>query len=265
VFDVLPLPDAVRRLRAGTLPARAACITFDDGYANNQEVAAPILEQAGVPATFFITGGAVDTGIMWNDLVIEAVARRSGPLRLDSLGGDELRGEVGEADGTLVLRVLERLKFLPLAQRWHAAERIYRDNVAGDVPRLMMTRAMVADLARRGFDVGGHTLAHPILKVLGDDAARAEIEGCSRWLRDVTGEAPVSFAYPNGRPGRDFAPVHGQMAAAAGFELAVSTEWRVAQRATDAYSIPRIGPWWRLQRSLPDGFLRVYADSYLRR
>ena len=35
-FQVLPLDQAVRHLRAGSLPARALAITFDDGYADNQ-------------------------------------------------------------------------------------------------------------------------------------------------------------------------------------------------------------------------------------
>ncbi|HEX8606832.1 MAG TPA: hypothetical protein VF774_29590, partial [Pseudoduganella sp.] len=40
-FNVLPLLEAVRRAKDGTLPPRAAAITFDDGYADNAEVALP--------------------------------------------------------------------------------------------------------------------------------------------------------------------------------------------------------------------------------
>ncbi len=50
-FNTLTFDDAVTRMQEGTLPARAACITFDDGYANNHSLAAPILEKAGVPAS----------------------------------------------------------------------------------------------------------------------------------------------------------------------------------------------------------------------
>ena len=67
-----------------------------------------------------------------------------------------------------------------------------------------MTRDMVTGLASQGFEIGGHTINHPILKELPDDEARREIEDCATWIRDVTGDAPTSFAYPNGVPGQDF-------------------------------------------------------------
>jgi peptidoglycan/xylan/chitin deacetylase (PgdA/CDA1 family) len=264
-FTVLPLPEAAERLMAGTLPARAACITFDDGYANNHEFAAPTLEAIGVPATFFITGGAVDQGVMWNDFVIEAVARGGSTPRVDGVSAIEPADVKGLRGDALVTKLLDRLKYTPLEQRLTDARQLYRQNANEAPPRLMMTRAMVSDLARRGFDIGGHTIRHPILKQLPHDEARREIEGCVSWIASVTGRAPTAFAYPNGRPGIDFVAAHEAMVASAGFTVAVSTSWDVARPGTSRYSVPRLGPWWRHGRRFSEGLLRVYAKSYVRR
>jgi peptidoglycan/xylan/chitin deacetylase (PgdA/CDA1 family) len=63
-FNVLPLGAAIDRLYAGTIPPRALAITFDDGYADNEELAAPILARLGLSATFFISTGYLGGGIM---------------------------------------------------------------------------------------------------------------------------------------------------------------------------------------------------------
>ena len=75
MFNVIPLLDAVRHSAAGTLPPRAACITFDDGYADNAEVALPILQRHKLHATFFVATGFLNGGRMWNDTIIELVRR----------------------------------------------------------------------------------------------------------------------------------------------------------------------------------------------
>lgn len=57
---VLPLDEAVVRLRDGTLPRRAVALTFDDGYASVAETAWPLLRERGLPATLFmVTAGLV--------------------------------------------------------------------------------------------------------------------------------------------------------------------------------------------------------------
>lgn len=53
-FNVLPLDHAVRVLKAGNLPSRAASITFDDGYADNFINAPPLLQKHGLTATFLL-------------------------------------------------------------------------------------------------------------------------------------------------------------------------------------------------------------------
>ena len=72
-FKVLNLGEAVQRLAEGRMPPRAACVTFDDGYADNAAIARPVLEELQLPATFFIATGYLDGGRMWNDTVIESL------------------------------------------------------------------------------------------------------------------------------------------------------------------------------------------------
>jgi peptidoglycan/xylan/chitin deacetylase (PgdA/CDA1 family) len=63
-FRVVPLSDQVAGARAGRNMAGTLAITFDDGYLDNYEVAAPILSKLGLPATFFITTGFVGSSIV---------------------------------------------------------------------------------------------------------------------------------------------------------------------------------------------------------
>src|SRR5262249_8803377 len=142
-----------------------------------------------------------------------------------------------------VLRVLEHLKYEPLAARWERAAAFYRRHAPGEFPRLMLTPAQVREVAARGHDVGAHTISHPILKELAPAEARAEITGSSAWIAHATGQSPRSCAYPNGRPGRDYDDSHAAMAREAGFELAVSTRLACAGARSDIYQLPRYAPW----------------------
>ncbi len=260
-FRVLSLPDAVQTLAQGTLPARAAAITFDDGYANNLEVALPILQRHRLTATVFIAVDAVERGIMWNDMVIEALRRAPAEIDLSKFGVGKLSMPDAMARAAAVERVLSQLKYLPLAERWQRAEELYRSIAGSTPPRLMMTREGVRKLADAGIDVGAHTVNHPILKGMTDDDARREIVGSARWVADVTGRTPRSFAYPNGRPGLDYETRHAVMTREAGFELAVTTQWGYATRASSTYELPRIAPWDRTRHRFWARMMKTHLGS----
>jgi peptidoglycan/xylan/chitin deacetylase (PgdA/CDA1 family) len=63
-FRVVSLSEQVAKARAGRSAAGTLAITFDDGYRDNYEVAAPILRKLGLPATFFVTTGFVGSSIV---------------------------------------------------------------------------------------------------------------------------------------------------------------------------------------------------------
>lgn len=260
--NVLALPEATRRLRAGTLPARSLCITFDDGYADNRTVALPALQAAGLTATFFVTTGCLDGGRMWNDTVIESVRGARGPtLDLSDLGLGTHRLESLEARRAVILALLRDLKYRPRDERESMVAGVAARAKAVPSDDLMLTRRQVRELRDAGMTIGAHTVSHPILAREPDDRARREIQDGKRDLEALLGEAVTLFAYPNGKPGEDYAERHVAMARAAGFDAAVTTAWGAASRATDPYEIPRFTPWdrsaWRFGLRLAQNLHRT--------
>jgi peptidoglycan/xylan/chitin deacetylase (PgdA/CDA1 family) len=247
-FEVLPLADAVRRLRAGTLPARPLSITFDDGYADNATVALPILSDFGLSATFFIATGFLNGGRMWNDTVIETVrAAGNASLDLSDLGMGQVALDGAEAKRSAIDAILRHLKHLPQNEREREAEALAR-RVGATLPDdLMLSDAGVRTLHKRGMGIGAHTVSHPILATLEDDTARCEILESRTYLERVIGEPVTLFAYPNGMPGRDYTQAHVAMIREMEFAAAVSTAPGVAHSGSDIYQIPRFTPWDRAQ------------------
>lgn len=260
--EVLPLAEAVEGLKSGNLPPGAASITFDDGYANNLAIAKPILAEFGLPATIFIAVNAIETGIMWNDIVIEAVRGMNQSLRF-SESEFCLKPEHLCSRKTLIPALIDQLKYLPLSEREEKARRLFHENVGGALPRLMMTTQSLAEFSDSNIDLGAHTVHHPILSTLPDREARREIEESRQWLKRVTGKEPKLFAYPNGRLGQDYDRKHAEMVREAGFLGAVSTDWGAASNRSSLYGLPRFTPWEQTRRGFYSRLFKIYIQSWV--
>lgn len=245
-FNVLPLDEAVTRLRERSLPARAAAITFDDGYADNFLVALPILKRHDLPATFFVATGYLDGGRMWNDTIIEAL-RHCAKSRLDlsneGLGVHELNS--AEDVRKAISGILNDVKYRDPERRKQAVEHVAA--VAGcRLPSdLMMTSEQVRAMRREGMSIGAHTVTHPILARIDADPVRSEVLESKQFLESLLQERVGLFAYPNGKPtvdyrARDVATMRGL-----DFDAAVTTAWGVADARSDLMQLPRFTPWDR--------------------
>jgi len=251
-FQVLDPLEACERLFAGTLPARPAVITFDDGYRDNHAVALPLLRRHRMKAAFFVATGYLDTGMMFNDRVIEAVRRcKVDSIRMPTLGGTAPRAlPLSDLDQRrrALDEIIDCIKFLPPDERLEQVERL--EHQCGDegeqaAATMMMTPEQVVDLQRQGMQVGGHTRTHPILRVLDDPEAVAEIAGGREDLKAILGEAPALFAYPNGKRGRDYDLRDERIVESAGFSYAFATDNAAADRNCSRFAIPRFTPWDR--------------------
>ena len=243
-FHVLPLEDAVARLQSGRLPRRAACITFDDGYADWMAGAAPALLKRNLHATFFITTGQFDGLPLWHERIHAAVRAHPGPvldIAMPSLGKPSLATLVDRM--ALVVRLEQELKYLTLAARQKALLQL--EAAAGVRPEALpvMSEAQLRDLHSQGFGVGGHTINHPILDYCSERELVEEIVGVKDRLQAIVGGTIAGFAYPNGRPHADFSRHHVEAVRRAGYTYAVTTHWGAATSNTSPFQIPRFTPW----------------------
>lgn len=253
-FVVLPVQDAVRRLREGNLPARALSITFDDGYADNAEVAMPILQRHGLCATFFVSTGYLDGGRMWNDTIAESVrGSRHKRVDLGDLGvpGIEMLDLADwDARRAATGRLLGATKYLGESTRAGLVDAISQRLDAPDLPTdLMMRSDQLRALRDGGMRVGAHTVSHPILGQLPRDRALLEVRESRVTLEGILDDSVTVFAYPNGKPHQDYSADSVAVVREAGFDVAVSTEWGSADTQVDPLQVPRFSPWdharWR--------------------
>jgi peptidoglycan/xylan/chitin deacetylase (PgdA/CDA1 family) len=246
-FNVLGLDEAVVRLQAGTLPARAACLTFDDGYADNLQVALPILQRHGLKATCFVATGFLDGGRMWNDTVLATVRGSQRPVldlsELPGLGVEPLLLSTWAQKREAVAILIKALKYrLPL-------ERVALTEAMAHLARvalpshLMLSSTQVKAWRQAGMLVGAHTVSHPILATVSHVESYQEIAHSKHTLERLLDEPVSLFAYPNGKPGEDYTVHNIAQVRRLGFTAAFSTQAGAAKMGDDVYQLPRFTPW----------------------
>lgn len=183
-------------------------VTFDDGYKDNHDVVLPILLKTGVKATFFVTTACMDGELLpwWDEVCWRVRQSDAKALSLESWTGPELRTGTPAEQSQSIAALLclakggsddERLALLAALRRCTPAP------PAGAIGGLMMNWDDVRDLARRGMEIGSHSVTHPILGNIGDAGRlESELRGSKRRIEQKTGRPVTALSYPVGRMGR---------------------------------------------------------------
>lgn len=236
------LVEAVRHDRA--LPPGAIAVTFDDGYADNHTLAAPILRALGVPATVYVATASIDDRVPFWVAAVRVLARRaSGRLHVRGappvdLGDPPARERAARAITGALVPVEAPDRADRIAEAAEAAGIDVRAALAGT----MLGSAQIVDLHRQGWSIGAHTVTHGNVAQMGAAAARREIEESRDALAAIVGEAVVHFCYPNtGGRHRYFDAEAASILASAGFQSAATSRPGAIRRGVDPYLLPRLG------------------------
>jgi peptidoglycan/xylan/chitin deacetylase (PgdA/CDA1 family) len=198
------------------LPPRAALLTFDDGWLDTLEVAAPELARRGLPSVVFVPPAVFDDDEpFWQERLLLGV-------RTGRIGHDTLR-ELARAAGLAVrasapaplLSLIAKLTDLPREERAGMLRGVAGVREAGqpflrpgDLPRL---RAL-------GVDIGAHGLTHEALTTVPDPMA--ELVRSRAILSELAGVPVEAMSFPHGRYD---APIAAQ-AFAAGYRAVFTSD-----------------------------------------
>ena len=236
---IVPLREMALAAMEGQSLDGAVAITFDDGYLDNLELAAPILAEFGAPATFFLTSEQLDRPRrFWWDVLEGAVLQSSASRLVLRIAGEDWLRPLGTERRATHDELYGLLKRSGPAVRddvvrqltsWAAVTALSSD-------RPVMSHELRTLASLPGVEIGAHSVHHLDLTAVGRTELFQEVFECRSTLERATGRSVDLFAYPYG----SVSPLAVEMTAAAGYLFAVTCEARALRPYERAHRLPRL-------------------------
>ena len=228
-YRPMRLSDVAAAINAGeALPPDAVVITFDDGYDDNYRIAYPILKELGVPATFFISTGHIDSGRPYAyDWLVHMILLTGAPrLVLPELDMDLPMPASRAERRALAGRVLDHMKEISALAQAAMIRRLEEDwrmpsGHAYPPDCRPMNWQQLREMRAAGLEIGSHGVNHWMLSKLPRDELEREVFDSRDALLRELGPMPLLMSYPVGS-NRAFDRQVIEVTRDAGFDLACS-------------------------------------------
>lgn len=198
-YTPVSLQDIINHLSGGDeLPKRSFIPTFDDGFREIYDVIAPTLRMQGIPAVFLLITSAIDNRELCypqkKSLIIHT---------LDSLGDSQAKEEVVRVlnkSGVKGLDIVSRIRSIHYRQRQildelgTVLECDFPSYISSVQPYL--TSEQIRGLIKMGFDIGAHSIDHPLYLELDLDEQLAQTLGSMKWLSSKFQYNCRCFSFP---------------------------------------------------------------------
>jgi peptidoglycan/xylan/chitin deacetylase (PgdA/CDA1 family) len=236
--------EEVRQFALGNklLPRSSVAVTFDDGYLDNLEVAAPVLQRYGIPATVYVTVDCVERAqipwparlrraflttkkLSWTDFSGAVFPLQDTPERRRILNtvSDHCARLCGEVQEQFVAGVEQDLEVGPYATN------------------LMMTWAQLRNWVKQGHIAGSHTMTHPNVAFINEAELQRELRESKRRMEQELRAEVTHFAYPGPALKPIWSEKSLQVCRDAGYEAVVTTTSGLVRPGDDPLNLRRVG------------------------
>ena len=202
-YRLISLDGLIAEITNPSTTEPSIAVTFDDGYRDLFTHALPILASYQIPATVFLTAGAIETGeVAWYDRIFLALRIAPGPAldfpldqpRQFSLASDSERMRAA-------VEIITFMRRIAPAQR-HAMCAVLESKVQLPLEQLrdrMLTWDQVRAMDRAGICFGAHTMTHPVVSSLTAAELDWELRESKRMIEDRLDRPVRHFAFPFGK------------------------------------------------------------------
>lgn len=186
------------------IPRNAVIITFDDGFDDNYRFALPILREAGIPATIFISTDYIgQKETFWFDelaYIVKKKLEKDWPIVFKDLSITIPASSSPQKEECLK-RILHWIKRVPNQDRVD-----FLDDLKAKIPiddhakqlSAPMTWDQVLELDQQGIEIGSHSCSHPILAQLTMDQLEHELKDSKLEIEERLKKTCPVVSYPVG-------------------------------------------------------------------
>jgi peptidoglycan/xylan/chitin deacetylase (PgdA/CDA1 family) len=224
------------------VPNNLLIITFDDGYADNYELAFSTLQKYNLTATIFLTTSNIDSGeIFWYDKLHYILRKTSQKMVTFDSGKytikieDMSRHKAIESANKIFNSVSnkDRLRFFQQLEE-QSEVTILHNHLKLANP---LNWHKIKEMSKYGIEFGSHTISHPYLSNMSNDEIMYELVTSKKSIQEKLGIEVKSISYPFGSYNKEVM----ECAKISGYQFGIAYEhntWRFDRMQT--YAIPRI-------------------------
>jgi len=221
-----------------------ATIVFDDGYKDNIQYAAEILDRYKLKASFYVVTDCIEQNIPTWTYLLDFLFQKTQQKQIDMRFKFLPQHLHVQSLNTHLERIEYARKLKPVLKKVTHDERnqVMKQIVDAfsdiPLPRMMMNWNDLRELHKAGFYIGSHTRSHCMLGTMNNEKEIwDELKGSGDVIRQELGYFPVTISYPVGSYDRDTI----RLSKEAGYKLGLAVKQKPYRpQKDDRFEIPRI-------------------------
>jgi peptidoglycan/xylan/chitin deacetylase (PgdA/CDA1 family) len=258
-FHPVTIDEIEQFLNSGKkLPPSSVAITFDDGYADNYAIVAPILDHFEIRASFYLTESLIGTRIApWFCRLRHAFAKTNRPEWPSPEGINRSLASHKERNDAFLAAcdLCSAMSGTDCSNTVQEIEAVLEiEQLSGD--GMMMDWDQAKALRKVGHLVGCHTSTHPNVAHVTGKVARAEISHAKYEIEKKLATPVVHFSYPHPALNPNWTPHTRMLTSEAGYRTAVTTNPGPVRKGDDVLALRRVAAptsedefQWRMERA----------------